>query len=620
MIIINKNLFDSYTYFGAHLINNGVIFRVWAPNAQSISVVGDFNHWDIQSHLMSRLPNNSDIWELFIPSLSQGLLYKYAIKQLNGELAYKADPYGFHSEIKPKTASIIWDLSPYTWNDSSWLNKRTSQNCLENPMNIYEVHLGSWKRKENGDYLSYDELTEELIPYVVSMHYTHIEIMPIMEHPYDGSWGYQLTGYFSATSRYGSPEGFMHFIDTCHQHGIGIILDWVPGHFCKDAHGLHQFDGSNQYEFDEHPQWGTMAFDFGKSEVRDFLISNAHFWFDYYHIDGLRIDGVASMIELNHGLDHEFYRNHNGGTDRLEAISFLQELNTTIFKNYPFAIMAAEDSTSFPLVTHPVNKGGLGFNLKWDMGWMHDTLDYMETDPYFRHQFHHLLTFSMAYAFNENFILPLSHDEVVHSKKTILDKMFGDYRMKFNQFRLLFGYAMAHSGKKLSFMGNEFAPFMEWRVDESLEWFMLEYEKHQQIHAYIKALNKFYLKEPALWSIDHSWDGFKWLEANNSEQSILIIKRIAKIKNQDLIIILNFCPLSYTNYSIGVPQKGSYRLAFNSDDISYGGSGFKMKKALKSQPIPMHDEDFSVSINIPPSSFIVLKRVIPRQPISKKNN
>ncbi|MBC3886707.1 1,4-alpha-glucan branching protein GlgB [Acetobacterium paludosum] len=611
--------FLSYHYFGSHLNEDGVIFRTWAPNAQGVSVVGDFNNWEIHQNAMTLIEGSHGIWELFIPGLTSGMLYKYAVKQHNGEIAYKADPYAFYSEVKPKTASIIWDISNYSWQDEGWQKKRRSVNWLEMPINIYEAHLGSWKRNKNGDYLTYHELAEQLVPYLLEMNYTHIELMPIMEHPFDGSWGYQLTGYYAATSRYGDPQGLMHFIDTCHQSGIGVILDWVPGHFCKDAHGLYRFDGTEQYEFSEHPQWGTMEFDYGKSEVLDFLVSNAYFWFDLFHADGLRIDGVASMIELNHGLEGEPYHNAQGGTDRLEALSFLRELNTIIFRDFPFALMSAEDSTSYPLVTWPVDKGGLGFNLKWDMGWMHDTLNYMKTDPYFRNQFHDLLTFSMAYAFNENFVLPLSHDEVVHSKRTILDKMFGDYNMKFDQFRLLFGYMMTHPGKKLSFMGNEFAPFLEWRVDESLEWFLLEYEKHRQIQTYIKDLNKFYLKEKALWTCDHSWDGFKWLEPDNRDQSILIFKRMSADENDDLIVIMNFCPLSYIDYRVGVPGKGNYRLAFNSDELVYGGTGFKMKKTMKSQAIPLHEESNSVSINIPPSSFVVLKGIVPRQ-YSKKNS
>ncbi|WP_303870698.1 1,4-alpha-glucan branching protein GlgB [Acetobacterium wieringae] len=611
--------FLSYHYFGAHLNEKGVTFRVWAPQAQSVSVVGDFNHWDITTHPMKHVSGARGIWELDIPDLSQGLLYKYAVRQKDCELAYKADPYAFYSEVKPKTASIIWELDGYTWQDDAWCQKRNETNWLKMPINIYEAHLGSWRRNATGDYLTYHELAEQLVPYLTEMHYTHIELMPIMEHPFDGSWGYQLTGYYAATSRYGDPQGLMHFIDCCHQAGIGVILDWVPGHFCKDDQGLRHFDGTSQYEFSEHQQWGTMVFDYGKPEVLDFLISNAYFWFDRYHVDGLRIDGVASMIELNHGLDGEPYRNAQGGTDRLEALAFLRELNTVIFRDFPFAIMSAEDSTAYPMVTWPVDKGGLGFNLKWDMGWMHDTLDYMKTDPMFRNRFHNLLTFSMAYAFNENFILPLSHDEVVHSKRTILDKMFGDYNMKFDQFRLLFGYLMTHPGKKLSFMGNEFAPFLEWRVDESLEWFLLDYPKHREIHTYIKELNKFYRKEKALWTDDHSWEGFEWLEPNNSEQSILIFKRMGAEDKDTLITIINFCPLNYTDYQIGVPAGGNYRLAFNSDDSNYGGIGFKMKRNMKAQAIPLHGQDYSVSINIPPSAMVVLKAVVPRTSAKNKS-
>ncbi|WKY47818.1 1,4-alpha-glucan branching protein GlgB [Eubacteriaceae bacterium ES3] len=613
---VPQERFKSYSVLGAHLKETKCIFRVWAPNAQSVSVVGDFNNWDTTNAIMKQ--GSGGVWELEIPDLSEGDLYKYALVQSDGKLSYKADPYAFFSEHKPKTASIIHNLNQYQWQDERWLTSRANKNVLSESMNIYEVHPGSFMRDDENQLLNYRDLAQKLVPHIKEMNYTHLELMPIMEHPFDGSWGYQLTGYYSVTSRYGSPEDFMFLVDTCHQNGISVILDWVPAHFCKDDHGLRMFDGTFQYEYSEHPLWGTMEFDYGKKEVLDFLISNAYFWFDIFHIDGLRIDGVASMIELNHGVDDEKNRNAYGGTDRLEAIDFLKELNTIIFRDFPFAIMAAEDSTAYPMVTWPIDKGGLGFNLKWDLGWMHDTLNYMKTDPYHRNQFHHLLTFSMAYAFNENFILPLSHDEVVHGKKTILDKMFGDYDMKFNQFRLLYAYQMTHPGKKLSFMGNEFAPFLEWRYDEPLEWFMLDYDKHRQIFEYIKALNKFYVHEKALWTIDHDWEGFKWLEADNRQQSIIVFSRNTSDPADSLIVLINFCPIAYEEYRIGVPDAGSYRLAFNSDDTLFGGTGQKVKKTMKSTATAFHGQDQSITVTVPPSSMVVFKKVQHRKKKSSK--
>ncbi|MEG2897495.1 MAG: 1,4-alpha-glucan branching protein GlgB [Eubacterium sp.] len=599
----------SYEFFGSHLTDNGVVFRIWAPNATDLSIVGNFNDWNSESHKMTLLENSGGIWESTIPHLNKGELYKYCIRQCDGSLAYKADPYGIYSEIKPKTASVVWDLKDYQWKDKKWFETRKKNIHQAEPINIYEVHLGSFKTHDDGTVLSYNELADTLVPYLKEMHYTHVEIMPIMEHPFDGSWGYQLTGYFAATSRYGEPQGLMHLVDACHKAGIGVILDWVPGHFCKDAHGLYKLDGTNLYEATEHPQWGTMEFDFAKPEVLSFLISNAYFWFDQFHIDGLRIDGVASMIYLNYGYDNEYRKNKNGGNDSLEAVAFLQQLNTAIFKHFPYAIMAAEESTAYPMVSWPVDKGGLGFNLKWDMGWMHDTLSYMETDPYCRNQFHSKLTFSMAYAFSESFILPLSHDEVVHGKKSILDKMFGSYDMKFDQLKLLYAYMYFHSGKKLTFMGNEFATFTEWRYYESLEWFMLDYDKHRQIQNYVKHLNKFYLNEKALWENDHDWNGFEWIDADNNEQSILVFRRMGKKPENDLIILINFCPLTYKDYHIGVPYNKTYRLVFNSDDPDYGGTGFAVKKTAKAHEIPLHNQPYSVVLNVPPSSAIVLRGI-----------
>lgn len=605
--------YKAYEFFGAHLTKKGVVFRLWAPSAQAVSVVGDFNEWAPDAHPLSLLPDSGGVWEGVVPGLTVGDIYKYAVTQVDGQLALKADPYAVYAEVKPQTASKIWDLEGYKWSDQKWFAAQKKQNHLQSPLNIYEVHLGSWRTHEDGTPLSYDELAETLVPYLKEMNYTHVEIMPIMEHPFDGSWGYQLTGYYAATSRYGEPQGLMHLVDACHKAGIGVILDWVPGHFCKDAHGLYKLDGTNLYEATEHPHWGTMEFDFAKPEVLSFLISNAYFWFDYYHIDGLRIDGVASMIYLNYGYDDEWRKNKYGGNDSLEAIAFLQKLNSAVFKEFPYAIMAAEESTAYPKVSWPVADGGLGFNFKWDMGWMHDTLSYMMTDPYVRSQFHSKLTFSMAYAFSENFILPLSHDEVVHGKKSIVDKMFGPYEMKFDQFRLLYAMMYFHSGKKLSFMGNEFAPFTEWRYYESLEWFMLEKEAHQKTWAFTKDLNKFYKKEKALWERDTGWDGFQWIDADNDTQSILVFRRMGADPAEDLIIIMNFTPLAYTDYKVGVPYDKRYRLVFNTDEPAYLGSGSPVKKTATASAPGFHNQPYHMSINIPPSCALVYKGIAPKK-------
>ncbi len=611
--------YKSYEFFGAHFTEKGVLFRVWAPYAEAIAVVGSFNNWDPTAHPMRLLKNSGGIWEAIIQGPSQGDLYKYCITQCDGEIAYKADPYAFYAEEKPNTASVLWSLDGYKWKDKKWCDARKKQTNKPSPVNIYEMHLGSWRTHEDGTPLTYDELATELTAYLKDMHYTHVEFMPVMEHPFDGSWGYQLTGYYAATSRYGEPQGLMRLIDALHKAGISVIFDWVPGHFCKDAHGLYKFDGTNLYESFEHPHWGTMEFDYAKPEVLSFLISNAMFWFDYYHIDGLRIDGVASMIYLNYGFDDEWRKNKYGGNDSLEAIEFLRRLNTAVFKSYPFAIMAAEESTAYPKVSWPVEDGGLGFNMKWDMGWMHDTLAYMMTDPYCRSQFHSRLTFSMAYAFSENFILPLSHDEVVHGKKSIVDKMFGDYDMKFDELRLLYSYMYFHSGKKLTFMGNEFAPFTEWRYYEQLEWFMLDYDKHRQTQTFMRDLNKFYEREKALWECDHGWDGFEWIDADNAGQSILVFRRMGKKTEDDLVMLLNFCPIAYTDYRIGVPADKTWRLVFNSDDPKYGGSGAPVKKSAKAQDKPYHNQPYSVTLNVPPSAAIVLKGVASRKPKKKAN-
>lgn len=600
---------QSYEFFGAHIQDHLVTFRLWAPHAQAVSIVGDFNGWDQSAHPMKQLPHSGGVWEQTLSDqvVSKGTLYKYCIAQIDGEIVLKADPYGFYSEVRPNTASVIWPLD-YTWHDAAWCRQRSEQTGAPLPMNIYEIHLGSWRTHKDGSFLSYRELATELVSYLKAMHYTHVEIMPLMEHPFDGSWGYQITGYFAPTSRYGTPQDLMYLIDQLHQANISVIFDWVPGHFCKDAHGLYKLDGTNLYEATEHPQWGTMEFDYNRPEVINFLISNAYYWFKLYHIDGLRIDGVASILYLNYGYDNEWRKNSEGGNTSLEAIAFLQKLNTEIFKYFPYAIMAAEESTAFPKVTWPVSDGGLGFNYKWDMGWMHDTLAYMETDPYVRSNFHDRLTFSMSYAFSENFILPLSHDEVVHGKKSILDKMFGDYGAKFDEMRLLYTYMYTHSGKKLTFMGNENAPFIEWRYYEELEWFMLENEKHADFHQFIKALNQLYVSEKALWQDDHSWDGFQWIEPNNAKQSVIIFRRMGDDPNDDLVIIINFCPQDYPIYKIGVPQKGEWQLIFNSNDLKYGGSGETIVPSTKAEALPFHNQPYNITIALPGLTALIYKK------------
>ena len=599
--------YQSYEYFGAHFLESSVEFRLWAPNALAISIVGTFNAWNPSVHPMRLMPQSGGIWYCKIENLQEGMLYKYHITQCDGESVLKSDPYAFFSELNPNTASVIKKITPYHWQDADWQKMQLKKAQTPAPMNIYEIHLGSWRTHTDGTSLSYKELAKTLVPYIKALNYTHVEFMPIMEYPFGGSWGYQLTGYFSATSRYGEPQDLMFLIDTFHQAGIAVILDWVPGHFCKDAHGLYKFDGTNLYELTEHPQWGTMEFDFAKPEIQSFLISNAHFWIAIYHADGLRIDGVASMLYLNYGYDLEWRKNKDGGNDSLEAVAFLKKLNTYIFKMFPYAIMAAEESTAYPMITWPVKEGGLGFNYKWNMGWMHDTLSYMMTDPYCRSDFHKKLTFSMSYAFSENFILPLSHDEVVHGKKTILDKMFGKPGMKFDQLRLLYAYMFFHSGKKLNFMGNEFAPFTEWRYYESLEWFLLKKKKHHQLYQYVQHLNLFYKEQPALWEKDHSWEGFKWIDADNTKQSIIIFERLGNTSAHSLINILNFGSESYKIYRVGVPEYQQYELVFNSDENLYGGQGYPVKHLVNAQKMPFHGQPYSIEIAVPTTSALVYK-------------
>lgn len=616
--------FRAYEMLGAHFMEQdgkkGVRFAVWAKNAKSVSVVGDFNNWDTRVNRMSRL-QDGETWFIFIEGLKQGDTYKYAIEpQWGGPHILKADPYGFFCEKKPATASRLYDMSKYVWGDDDYMLKRDKGSSYSRPMLIYEVHAGSWQRKAQGNsdvddvYLSYRDLAHRLIPYAKKMNYTHIEFMPLTEHPFDGSWGYQTTCYYAVTSRYGEPDDFKYFVDTAHKNGIGIIVDWVPGHFCKDNQGLREFDGTNLYESDnwqlaENKGWGTINFDYGRTEVHSFLISNAIFWFDEYHIDGLRIDGVANMLYLNFGReDGEWTPNKYGDTGNLEAIDLIKKLNETVFKEHPNALMMAEESTDWPLISKPVYMGGLGFNYKWNMGWMNDMLKYVSLDPIYRKWNHDKLTFSFMYAFSENFILPLSHDEVVHGKCSLIEKMPGDYWQKFAGLRGFYGYWMAHPGKKLLFMGSEYGQFIEWNENDSLDWHLVEqYEKHTQMQKYSASLNKFYCENKAMWQVDFDWNGFQWIDPNDNENSIVSFIRKAKDSAEYIIAICNFTPEVREGYRLGVPEKGAYVEVFNSDLEEYGGSGVKNEGELLVQDVAWHNREQSIEIRVPPLATIYLK-------------
>lgn len=614
-----KYLFSEGTWLrcfeklGAHLEQRGgewgCRFAVWAPGVRQVFVAGDFNDW--QPDRCPMTPGEGGLWYCFLPGLEEGAAYKYVIETRDGARSFKADPCAFWSEAPPATASRLADLDRYRWHDSLWLARRARRNLRSSPLNIYEVHLGSWMREEDGSYLSYSRLAETLIPYAVDMGYTHLELMPVMEHPFDGSWGYQITGYYAPTARYGAPREFMAFVDRCHQAGLGVILDWVPGHFCRDSHGLGRFTGEKLYEQGDHAQWGTYTFDLGRGEVKSFLKSNLLFWVERYHADGIRMDGVTSMLYLNFGEEDPGRKRYNagGGEENLEAIAFIREANEAVSTRHPGVMLMAEESSAWPLVTAPPQDGGLGFHYKWDMGWMHDTLHYMQTDFPFRSGCHELLTFSMMYAFHENFILALSHDEVVHGKCSLIGRMPGDYWRQFAGLRLLALYQLCHPGTKLNFMGSEFAPFIEWRYYESLEWFLpRDYETHRKHQSYIKTLNALYRQEKALWQKDCSWEGFQWLDADNAEQSILTFLRRGKEPRDDLVVLLNFTPAAYQDYRLGVPAKGVYRELLNSDRTEFGGSGLHENPALTAEPVPCHGQEYSVAVRVPPIGGLILKR------------
>ena len=601
---------DAFRYLGCHLADGeGYVFRVWAPNAEAVHVVGEFNFWNPEDLPMQ--PIGAGVWEAVSVYAKAGQAYKYCVTGRSGCTVYKTDPYGRRCCALPETSSIICPPPQFRWHDAAYRARTAKQTAISRPVNIYEVHAGSWKRHEDGSYLSYEELAAELVPYVRDMGYTHIELLPIMEYPYDPSWGYQVTCYFAPTHRYGTPEQLMQFVDACHKAGLGVILDWVPAHFPKDENGLFEFDGSCCYELsdpsmNEHPDWTTRIYDYGKPEVQSFLISNACYWLSEFHVDGIRVDAVASMLYLDYNRK-QFKPNRYGGRENLEAIDFLRNLNAAAFKADPAAMMIAEESTAFPMVTRPAYDGGLGFLFKWNMGWMNDMLKYMSLDPLWRKGDHNALTFSMTYAYSENFILPLSHDEVVHGKCSLINKMPGNYDDKFNNLRVFFAYQMAHPGKKLNFMGNEFAQFIEWNYKQGLDWLLLDYDRHRQMQSFVRTLNHFYLENRCLWENDSDWDGFRWLSCDDRDNSVIAFRRRSR-KGQELIAVCNFCPVLREDYRLPLPKAGWYRPVLNTDDAKFGGYDFQPAAVhAEKEKQPQGEYAYSGRFRIPPMSVCFYK-------------
>ena len=616
--------YKCYEYFGCHKAEGGHVFRTWAPNARAVYITGEFCGWDPRRWPMEKI-SDGGIWEVTIPGLNQYDLYKIVVESPDGELLYHADPYASHNETRPGTASKVYDLPDYQWGDAAWMEERRKADIVNRPMNIYEMHAGSWKKGKNGETLDYERLADELIPYIQEMGYTHIELMPLSEYPFDGSWGYQVTGYFAPTSRYGTPEMMMRFIDRCHQAGIGVLMDWVPAHFPRDAHGLRRFDGTPCYEYadprkGEHPDWGTMIFDYGRGEVISFLISSAANWADRYHIDGLRVDAVASMLYLDYGKkDGNWMPNIYGGNWNLEAIELLKRFNNYLHSAFPGVVTIAEESTAFPKVTHPVDEDGLGFDFKWNMGWMNDTIRYMQTDPFFRKGVHNNLTFSLTYAFSENYILPLSHDEVVHGKASLIGKMPGEYEVKFANLRAYIAYMYAHPGKKLVFMGSEMAQFDEWSEEKTIGWDLLKFDMHRKFWEFSKALCRFYRETSPFWEEDGSWDGFDWLSCDNAEQNIISFLRRDHAGNE-LIVVCNFSSVTREKYRIGVPRRGRYDELFSTDNADFGGSG-TLNGQVYTKQAPMHGRPCCVELTLPAFSTIFLYKKAspkPRPTVEKK--
>ena len=603
---------------------SGRVFRVWAPNAGEVCIMGDFNGWNTASHPLA--PIGGGVWEGFVPGLHTYDTYKYAVHTKDGRIVAKADPFAVHAETRPGNGSKVYDLEGYGWGDEKWLSWRKQAPVYSSPLNIYEMHLGSWRRTGEDEFLSYRDMAQYLVPYVKKMGFTHVELMPVTEHPLDASWGYQCTGYFAATSRFGTPHDFMYLVDQLHQAGVGVILDWVPSHFPKDGFGLYQFDGTPTYEYadprkGEHKEWGTMVFDYGKKEVRSFLTSSALFWLEQFHIDGLRVDAVASMLYLDYNRQGgEWIPNLFGGHENLEAVDFLQELNTTVFGAHPDVLMIAEESTAWPSVTKPVGEGGLqgglGFNLKWNMGWMNDVTHYIKLDPYFRQYNHRDLTFSFMYAFSENFVLPMSHDEVVHMKGSLLNKIPGEYKDKFAGVRVFYTYMLTHPGKKLMMMGSEFGQWNEWHFEHSIDWHLLDQnQENRDMQAFFQAANNLYLARKELWEVDFGWEGFQWLEADDANANTVSFLRKDKEGNP-LVILCNFSPIHRQGYRVGAPFSGKYEVLLNSDDAAFGGAGRGDKTLIASEKIPCHGQEQSITVDLPPMSGLIL-RCARKDPVKK---